>query len=132
MNVMNYLDYNRISNVRQSVLTEKSSESAVLKKAEEQIKKVAPGKLEDFSTERDDSRVLPTDKVIDFALKSDMKTDVTSVGKGESLESLDVTKAISDMHKDGLMKEYRMFVQNARADRFSSEDGIVVKKRINS
>ncbi len=132
MNVMNYLDYNRISNVRQSVLTEKVNESSALKKTEEQINRTVPGKLEDFSTERDDSRVLPTDKVIDFALKSDMKTDTAHVGKGESLESLDITKAVSDMHKDGLMKEYRMFVQNARADRFSSEDGIVVKKRINS
>lgn len=75
--------------------------------------------------ERDTSKLLPNDEVIDFAVKKDLNSDKSLIGTDMKLENLDVKKAISDMKKDSILKEYQYFVQDPLND---NADGIVIKK----
>ena len=59
-----------------------------------------------------------------------MKTDKNLIGSESELENLDVTKAISDMQKDSILKEYQRFVQNPQKENINLDDGIVIKKKL--
>ena len=41
-----------------------------------------------------------------------------------------MTKAISDMQKDSILKEYQRFVQNPQKENINLDDGIVIKKKL--
>lgn len=128
MNVMNYLDYNRIADVRRTMLTN-DIDGRVIKTNTNPHNGSESGKeLQDFSTSQDNRRVLPTKDVIDFAVNSDLKKDKSLIGSESSIESLDVSKAISNAQKNSIIKEYQTFVQNPKSDRVASEDGIIVRK----
>lgn len=66
-----------------------------------------------------DKHILPTQDVVDFALHSDFNCDRDLIGKDAALENLDLKKAISDMQRDSILREYQVFIQNPE-----SEDGI--------
>lgn len=133
MNVMNYLDYNSAAEMRKMMMTQ-SIEGTVYRKhsvnESDNLRDAAPDtlvKASDSVDGRRDSQItqklMPVDKVIDKAVNSDMKTDKELIGSTSDLESLDISRAISDAKKDNLLKEYRTFVQNP-----VSEDGIVIRK----
>lgn len=70
----------------------------------------------------ENSHLLTTDRIIELAVNKDMNTDKTLIGSECSLESLDVKKAISDMQRDKILKEYQIFVVNPEI-----EDGYMKK-----
>lgn len=129
MNVMNYLDYNRIENVRKSMSVNNIDGVVLKKQAQNKPENTTPQQQQDFQIQENRRRLLSTEDVIDFAVNSDMKTDKELIGSERSLENLDITKAISDMQKDSILKEYQVFVQNPVSDVLDTEDGIIIKKR---
>lgn len=60
--------------------------------------------------------LLTIDRIIELAVNKDMNTDKSLIGSESSLESLDVKKAISDMQRDKILKEYQIFVVNPEAE----------------
>ena len=54
--------------------------------------------------------------------------DFGTIGRDRDLMALDMQKAISDLQKDELLKDYRVFVGANREGGMESADGIVIPK----
>lgn len=163
MNVMNFLDYNSIANVRKTMMIQDidgsvyknhdvsniEGKGSIDRKDNDDSMAGIHGNLAGDNADGNERETLSIDKVIDKAVNSDMKTDKELIGSRSSLESLDVSRAISEAGRDELFKEYRTFVQNADTDAgigtfmqsydavdeagtfiksSASEDGIVIKR----
>lgn len=63
----------------------------------------------------------------DISLSLSQPAPFEMKGSAASIEELDLSKAVSDMQKDGALQQYQYFVGND-APIFQSEDGIVVAK----
>lgn len=115
---VNYYNYNRINQIKP---VENTDDGLVRRVGNETDRRDT---IENVS-ERDTSRLLPEEQVIDFAINKDLNSDRSLIGTDMKLENLDVQKAISDMQKDSIIREYQYFVQDPLKD---GTDGIVIKK----
>ncbi len=118
LNNVNYYNYNRINQIKP---VENTDDGLVRRVGNETDRRDT---IENVS-ERDTSRLLPEEQVIDFAINKDLNSDRSLIGTDMKLENLDVQKAISDMQKDSIIREYQYFVQDPLKD---GADGIVIKK----
>lgn len=131
MNVMNYLDYNSVSDIRNRLISQ-TADGAVYKKennvhsspSENNINIDNIGSSVDTGVRQN---IISTDKIIGIAVNKDMKVDKELIGSKANIEDLDITKVISSAKKDSLLNEYKSFVQNP-----VSEDGIVIKRMRNN
>ena len=128
MNVMNYLDYNSIADIRGLMPVTPVDSGRTQESVEVGVQDVK--NPSNAGQEQSRERLLPTKDVIDYAVNSHMKTDKNLIGSESELENLDVTKAISDMQKDSILKEYQRFVQNPQKENINLDDGIVIKKKL--
>lgn len=62
----------------------------------------------------------------DISVTFNKQEDFGYLGQDSDIENLDVQKAISDMRKDEVLKQYQYFVGNTNI--FGSEDGLVFAK----
>ena len=118
LNNVNYYNYNRINQIKP---VENTDDGLVRRVGNETDRRDT---IENVS-ERDTSRLLPEEQVIDFAINKDLNSDRSLIGTDMKLENLDVQKALSDMQKDSIIREYQYFVQDPLKD---GTDGIVIKK----
>ena len=118
LNNVNYYNYNRINQIKP---VENTDDGLVRRVGNETDRRDT---IENVS-ERDTSSLLPEEQVIDFAINKDLNSDRSLIGTDMKLENLDVQKAISDMQKDSIIREYQYFVQDPLKD---GTDGIVIKK----
>lgn len=125
MNVMPYLDYNRISDVRKTMLYSDMDGMVVQKSRHENQEQPQP--QENISQEPEARKTLPTKEVIDFAIDSGLKSDKGLIGTESNIDNLDVSKAVSDSQKNVVMNEYKKFAQN-----IDTSDGIVIRKAGNA
>jgi len=51
--------------------------------------------------------------VNDVSLKFNAKDDFSYLGRDVDIENLDMQKAVSDMQKDGILKQYQYFVNSS-------------------
>lgn len=123
MNVMPYLDYNRISDVRKTMLYSDMDGMVVQKPRHENQEQPQ----ENISQEPEVRKTLPTKEVIDFAIDSGLKSDKGLIGTESNIDNLDVSKAVSDSQKNVVMNEYKKFAQN-----IDTSDGIVIRKARNA
>lgn len=126
MRISNDMNYDAVSNYRKIEL--QNEDGSVVRK------QAVSAQPEDFSVSSDKTdikvdkdtdtanrdKLLPAKDVVDFAISNDLKSDKDLIGKDAALENLDLKKAISDMQRDSILREYQVFIQNPE-----SEDGIV-------
>ena len=63
----------------------------------------------------------------DISLTFNKEEDFEYLNNDSSVKSLDMEKAISDMHKDTILQEYQYFVGSSK-QLFNDSDGIVIAK----
>ena len=81
----------------------------------------SPAKIEEPDLR---SKIAPLE---DISLTFNKEEDFDYLNSDSSVKSLDMQKAISDMQKDDVLKEYQYFVGSSN-NLFSSEDGVVIAK----
>jgi len=64
----------------------------------------------------------------DISVTFNRQDDFGYIGQDRDIHSLDIEKAISDMKKDGVLKQYQYFVGNRGNLISESEDGVVIAK----
>lgn len=86
--------------------------------------KTEPAEIEAVSlTQNNRSRSADIENV---SLTFNKNDDFDYLGKEAPIDSLDMKKAISDMKKDSILKDYQYFVGSAHNLSLESEDGKVV------
>lgn len=110
MRISNYLNYDSISEHRKIELL--NNDGSVIRKSQN-------NQAEELGMEADTNEglaqkqnLLPTQEVVDFAIQSDFNSDKELIGRDASLENLDMQKAISDMQRDNILREYQVFIQD--------------------
>ncbi len=126
MRISNEMNYDAVSNYRKIELQNEDG-SVVRKQAVSaqpdnlSVQSDKPDiKVDENTDTASRDRLLPAKDVVDFAISNDLKSDKDLIGKDAALENLDLKKAISDMQRDSILREYQVFIQNPE-----SEDGIV-------
>lgn len=63
----------------------------------------------------------------DISLSLNKPSEFEMKGRESDINELDITKAVSDMQKDGALQQYQYFV-GSENPMFQSEDGVVIPK----
>jgi len=78
----------------------------------EPVAKVTEQKAEDVEASIQAARARQTFGAYDYAKQYDSRETYSLKGADSDLMSLDVTKAVDDMHKDSAIQQYQYFVGN--------------------
>lgn len=70
----------------------------------------------------------PNAQLEDISLTFNKKDDFSFLGKDSDIEKLDMQKAVSDVQKDSILKDYQYFVGSSRNLVSESADGMVFAK----
>lgn len=110
MRISNDLNYDSISEHRKIELL--NDDGSVIRKSQN-------NQAEELGMEADTNEglaqkqnLLPIQDVVDFAIQNDFNSDKELIGRDASLENLDMQKAISDMQRDNILREYQVFIQD--------------------
>ena len=118
----NYGNYNRYQNNIPAVKPE-DIKTEELKLNEQKVNEQEPS----ISAQPAIDNRSRTANLEDISLTFNKEESFDYLGNDSSIKTLDMQKAISQMHQDSILQDYNYFVGNA-SNVYNSEDGMVIAK----